>query len=111
MLDNEGIPIPVTSNDWSPIENFKPEFFADHADFLVWLVDGEGNGFMNIAQYAPKDMTAFAAGLPTADYHITGEWRHIESLSGLEPVAYRPMLEGPDLGRLKQIVEVYSLAA
>lgn len=107
MLDNDGTPIPVTSNNWSPIERFKPEFFADHKDFLVWLIDEEGNGFLNVAQYAPKDMTAFAAGLPAAEYHITGEWRHVEGLAELDPIAFRPMLEGPDSLRLKQIVDVY----
>lgn len=108
---NDGYPVPVTSNNWSPIERFKPEFYPDHKDFLVWLVDEEGNGFLNIAQYGPVDMEAYIAGEYSGEYHITGEWRHIETLAQLEPVAHRPMLEGPDLDYLKHIIEVHGKAA
>lgn len=115
MLDKDGIPIPSSSNNWLPIQGFKPQLFADHSDFLVWLIDEEGNGFMNVAQYAPKDMATFIrsdiAPFEDAEYHITGEWRHIDHLAKIEPVAWRPMLEGPNIDRLKQIVEVYHKAA
>lgn len=113
MADTTPYPTPATSNNWSPIERFKPEFFEDQIDFLVWLIDEEGNGFMNIAQYSPVDMVdmdAYTDGEYSGEYHITGEWRHTDGLEKLEPVAFRPMLEGPDLDALKRIVEIHGMA-
>jgi hypothetical protein len=112
MLDQDSIPIPVTSNNWHPIEFFNQPHYKDHGDFLVWVIDPtNGEGMCFVAQYAPVDIEAVIGGdvAPFEDtpYHITGEWRHIEEFASLEPVAFRDLPEGPDLDRLKQIVTTY----
>lgn len=104
MLDKDGIPIPVTSNDWSPVEFFNPDLFQDAEEFLVWIIDEEGADSCFVAQW---DETYNASGLVVRPIGFTGEWRHIERLADCEPVAFRPMPEGPDYNRLREIVEAY----
>jgi hypothetical protein len=96
-LDEDGIPIPVTSNGWHPIEAFNHE--ADYAaePFLVWFADGTwAEGYIE-------------------DGRFMGEWRHvvdgpggnpISAIADREPIAFK-IVEGPDLGGLKEIVEIH----
>jgi hypothetical protein len=97
MLDESGIPIPVTSNNWKPIEAFN--FDADYAaePFLVWFADGSwAEGYIE-------------------DGRFMGEWRHVvdgpggnpvPEIADREPIAFK-LVDGPNPDHLKQIVETY----
>jgi hypothetical protein len=105
MTDNiKEFPVPVTSNNWSPIEYFKPNlpYAKDH--FLVWLVDDEGQGWFEESWFA--------------DGKFDGTWRHVQddegnpaaAINALEPIAFK-LIEGPNLDDLKRIVEHHGKAA
>jgi hypothetical protein len=82
---------------WFPIEMFRPETFPGNEPFLVWLVDAEGNGWWEAAQYGPDDAYA-DPGDPletVGPAHITGEWRYEDETKHLEPVAYQAGPRGP----------------
>jgi hypothetical protein len=96
------IPVPITTNGWSPIAIF--DFAADYAKepFLVWLPDGSWSD----------------AWVHEDGAFIDGTWRHVCSEDGSpltevseqEPVAYK-LVEGPDLNDLAHIVAHHGLAA
>jgi hypothetical protein len=103
MLDESGIPIPATDNNWSPVEFFNPDSFSGSEEFLVWIESDAGSSCF-VAQW---DETYNGEGLVVRPKGFTGEWRHIESLADVEPVAFRAMPEGPNPDRLKQIVAAH----
>lgn len=97
MLDESGIPIPVTSNNWKPIEAFDHNAAYSDDPFLVWFADG----------------TWAEAWLEGSK--IMGEWRHVvdgpdgnpvPAINDREPIAFK-LVDGPDPDRLKEIVETY----
>jgi|SRR5687767_900912 len=104
MLGEDGYPIPVTNNDWSPIEFLKPEvMFPDDQEFLVWLKSSDGREFANVAQWTQE---FDSEGRQFGEKCLTGEWRHIDTDIQFTPVAFKAIV-GPDLDQLKFIVETY----
>lgn len=86
------VPVPVTSNNWSPIQRFDPSaaYATDH--FLVWLVDADGRGWFEHAWH---------------DGIFQGAWRHVDDapdINKLEPVAFK-LIEGPDMDDLAHIIK------
>jgi hypothetical protein len=97
------IPVPVTSNGWSPIERF--DYTAEYAGgpFLVFLPDGRWN-----------EAWISSAGGEVFD----GEWRRVEiegdpeetaKINAMEPVAFK-LVEGPDMDDLRAIVKHHGFA-
>jgi|WetSurMetagenome_2_1015567.scaffolds.fasta_scaffold00693_29 hypothetical protein len=85
--------MPDLNNRWLPIGLFRPETFPGGQPFLVWLIDADGQEWWEAAQYGPDDFAP--TGEPIGSMHITGEWRHVEELRHLEPVAYQAGPRGP----------------
>ena len=81
---------PRTKDGWIPMAFFREAFFQRRVeDFLVWLADG-----------APGDTTLSAVDMAVWDDEddsviFVGEWRDIDNIAHLEPVAFMPM---PDPG-------------
>jgi hypothetical protein len=102
------IPTPITTNGWKPASLFDPALYAGGEEFLVWLIHPDLDGFAQVAQWWPDlDIDGNSIGAS----RFQGEWRHTGGLEHLEPVAFRPMPEGPDLERLVQIAAVHALEA
>ncbi len=97
------IPVPVTSNNWSPIVTFKPDLPYAQGHFLVWLVKGEEQWFEDCWYQ---------------DGRFEGTWRHVcteeghplPEINDLEPVAFK-LVEGPNLDDLARIIAHHKLAA
>jgi hypothetical protein len=103
-LTGTDTPQPGTSNGWSPVEAFDGSHVEGN-DFLVWLIDEFGNGFCMLSQWHPE--YDVETQIPVGEPRFNGEWRAMSHLEDLEPVAYRLLPEGPDLGVLTQIVETH----
>jgi hypothetical protein len=95
--DPNNTPVPVTSNDWFPIQAFEPG--ADYAGgpFLVWFGKGRWS----------------EAWLENGKF--MGEWRHVvdgpggkpvPEIADMEPIAFK-LVDGPDPDTLKLIVETH----
>lgn len=95
---NTSSPIIATSNGWTPIEFFDfGSAYAEQDAFLVWMVDGNGYGWFEIATAEKRRIVSEPRNVPP------GSSERDEHGHGLHPVAFK-LIEGPDRHALRRIL-------